>query len=106
MARKNSVVSHVTKGDVLDDMGFSRSESTALKFRADLLDAIRQEVERRNLTLCQTEIILDEYRPVVRALLSGQIDRFSLEKLICYSTRLGLRTRFRILPALQTILMS
>jgi len=34
MAKRISVVTHVTRGDVLDDLGFSRSEATALKFKA------------------------------------------------------------------------
>jgi hypothetical protein len=50
MAKRISAVTHITRGDVLDDLGFSRSEATALKFKADLLDALRAEIERRNYT--------------------------------------------------------
>ena len=39
MAGKVSVATHITRGDVLDDLGFTRSEATALKIKADLLDA-------------------------------------------------------------------
>lgn len=34
MAKRISAVTHVTQCDVLDDLGFSRSEATALKFKA------------------------------------------------------------------------
>jgi len=54
MAKKISAVTHVTRGDVLDDLGFTRSEATALKFKADLLDAIRAEIERRSYTQKQS----------------------------------------------------
>jgi hypothetical protein len=50
MVKKINVVTHITRGDVLDDLGFSRSEATALKFKADLLDALRAEIENRNYT--------------------------------------------------------
>jgi hypothetical protein len=35
---------HITKGDVFDDLGLSRSEASALKVKATLLDAILGEV--------------------------------------------------------------
>ncbi len=63
MARKSSVVTHVTRGDVFDDLGFGRSEATALKVKADLLDAIRNEIARRNYTQRQLVVILDEHQP-------------------------------------------
>jgi hypothetical protein len=32
--------SHVTRGNVLDDLGFSPEQATALKFKAELYQAI------------------------------------------------------------------
>jgi predicted XRE-type DNA-binding protein len=101
MPNKTSVINHVTSGDVLDDLGFSRSEATALKFKADLLDAIRQEIERRNYTQRQLVDILDEHQPAVSNLLQGKINQVSIEKLLRYSDRLGMRARLKILPALR-----
>jgi predicted XRE-type DNA-binding protein len=79
----------VTRGDVLDDLGFSRSEATALKFKADLLDAIREEIERRNYTQRQLVSILDEHQPAVSNLMRGRINQVSIEKLLRYSDRMG-----------------
>lgn len=79
MANRASVVTHVTRGDVLDDLGFSRSEATALKFKADLLDAIREEVERRRYTQRQLVDILDEHQPAVSNMLQGKINQVSIE---------------------------
>jgi len=103
MAKRNSVVTHVTKGDVLDDLGFSRSEATALKFKADLLDAIRQEIERRNYTQRQLVDILDEHQPAVSNLIRGRINQVSIEKLLRYSDRLGMRARLKVLPAIRAV---
>jgi predicted XRE-type DNA-binding protein len=103
MARKIEAVNHVTRGDVLDDLGFSRSEATALKIKADLLDAIRGEIERRNLTQRQLVTILDEHQPAISNLLRGRINQVSIEKLLRYSDRLGLRARLKVLPVLGTV---
>lgn len=103
MANKISAVTHVTRGDVLDDLGFSRSEATALKFKADLLDALRAEIERRNYTQRQLVSILDEHQPAVSNLIRGRINQVSIEKLLRYSDRLGMRARLKVLPALRAV---
>ena len=103
MARRINAVTHVTRGDVLDDLGFSRSEATALKFKADLLDAIRTEIERRNYTQRQLVSILDEHQPAVSNLIRGRINQVSIEKLLRYSDRLGMRARLKVLPALRAV---
>jgi predicted XRE-type DNA-binding protein len=102
MAGKNSTVTHVTRGDVFDDLGFTRSEATAMKIKADLLDAIRAEIERRSYTQRQLVDILDEHQPAVSNLLRGRITQVSIEKLLRYSDRLGMRARLKILPATRT----
>jgi len=103
MARKTSVVTHVTHGDVLDDLGLTRSEATALKIKADLLDAIREEIERRKYTQRQLVDILDEHQPAVSNLLRGRITQVSIEKLLRYSDRLGMRARLKVIPASKAV---
>lgn len=84
--------SHITTGDVFDDLGFSRSEASALKVKATLLDAILREIERRGYSQRQLVDILDEYQPSVSNLLRGKIAKMSLEKLLTYSDRLNIKT--------------
>lgn len=103
MAKRINSVAHVTRGDVLDDLGFTRSEATALKFKADLLDAIRNEIERRSYTQRQLVDILDEHQPAVSNLLRGRINQVSIEKLLRYSDRLGMRARLKVLPATRAV---
>jgi predicted XRE-type DNA-binding protein len=103
MANRISAVTHVTRGDVLDDLGFSRSEATALKFKADLLDAIRAEIERRSYTQRQLVNILDEHQPAVSNLIQGKINQVSIEKLLRYADRLGIRARLKVLPAVRAV---
>jgi len=103
MAKRISAETHVTRGDVLDDLGFSRSEAPALKFKADLLDAIRAEIERRSYTQRQLVNILDEHQPAVSNLIQGKINQVSIEKLLRSADRLGMRARLKVLPAIRAV---
>ena len=93
---------HITKGDVLDDLGFTRVEASALKIKADLLNAILHEIEKRGYSQRQLVDLLDEYQPSVSNLLQGKIASVSIEKLLYYSDRLNLRvslsTKARVEP--------
>ena len=82
---------HITKGDVFDDLGFTRAEASALKIKADLLDAILREIENRGYSQRQLVDLLDEYQPSVSNLVQGKIAKVSIEKLLYYSDRLNLR---------------
>jgi predicted XRE-type DNA-binding protein len=99
VAKKIKAVTHVTTGDVLDDLGFSRSEATALKIKADLLDAIRAEIERKAYSQTDLVEILDEHQPAVSNLLRGRINQVSIEKLLRYSDRLAMKATLKIVPA-------
>lgn len=98
---KHSVIkpTHITKGDVFDDLGLTRSEASALKLKATLLDAILQEIEDHGYTQKQLVEILDEYQPSVSNLIRGKIAKLSLEKLLYYSDRLRIKTTLMISAA-------
>jgi predicted XRE-type DNA-binding protein len=89
---------HITRGDVLDDLGFTRAEASALKIKADLLDAILREIEKREYTQRQLVDLLDEYQPCVSNLLQGKIGSVSIEKLLYYSDRLSIRVSLSAAP--------
>jgi predicted XRE-type DNA-binding protein len=42
--------SHITTGDILDDLGFSRSEASALKIKTSIFEAILAQIDRRGFT--------------------------------------------------------
>jgi predicted XRE-type DNA-binding protein len=92
---------HITRGDVLDDLGFTRAEASALKIKADLLDVILREIDRRGYTQRLLVDLLDEYQPSVSNLLQGKISSVSIEKLLYYSDRLNLRITLSTEPRKQ-----
>jgi predicted XRE-type DNA-binding protein len=81
---------------VFDDLGLSRSEASALKVKATLLDAILGEIETRGYTQRELVEILDEYQPSVSNLVRGKIAKVSLEKLLACSDRLKMRTTLTV----------
>jgi predicted XRE-type DNA-binding protein len=82
--------SHITRGDVFRDLGFSPEKALAIKFKARILIAIHDEVKRKKYTQRHLVKVLDEHQPVVSNLLRGKISQMSIEKLLVYADRLGL----------------
>jgi predicted XRE-type DNA-binding protein len=84
---------HVSRGNVLDDLGFSPEQATALKFKADLYEAILKYA--RKYSQKQLQAILGEPQPRVSELLNGKIANKSVDKLLYYAGRLGIEAKSR-----------
>ena len=89
---------HIVKGNIFDALGFSASEASALKIKAEILSAILENVRAKGYTQAQLVDILDEYQPSVSNLLKGRISQVSIEKLLRYADRLHLRTTVVVRP--------
>jgi predicted XRE-type DNA-binding protein len=89
---------HIVKGNIFDALGFSASEASALKIKAELLSAILEHVRTQGYTQRQLVEILDEYQPSVSNLLKGRISQVSIEKLLRYADRLNLKTEIAVRP--------
>ena len=91
MANGSSRPTHMTRGNVLDDLGFSPEQATVLKFKADLYRAILKRA--RKYSQKQLQVILSEPQPLVSELLNGKIATKSVDKLLCYAGRLGIEAK-------------
>lgn len=89
---------HIVRGNVFDALGFSASEASALKIKAELLSAILEHVKVKGYTQAQLAGVLDEYQPSVSNLLRARISQVSIEKLLRYADRLHLRTSIAVRP--------
>jgi predicted XRE-type DNA-binding protein len=89
---------HIVKGNIFDALGFSPSEASALKIKAEILSAILEHVRAKRYTQAQLVDILDEYQPSVSNLLKGRISQVSIEKLLRYADRLHLQTSIAVRP--------
>jgi len=82
---------HVTRGNVLDDLGFSPEQATALKFKAELYQAILKFA--RKYSQKELQVILGEPQPRVSELLNGKIANKSVDKLLYYAGRMGIEAK-------------
>jgi predicted XRE-type DNA-binding protein len=89
---------HIVRGNVFDVLGFTASEASALKIKAELLSAILEHVKVKGYTQAQLADVLDEYQPSVSNLLRGRISQVSIEKLLRYADRLHLHTSIAVRP--------
>ena len=86
------------KGNIFDALGFSTSEASELKTKAEILSAILEDVRVKGDTLAKLADILDEYQPSVSNLLRGRISQVSIEKLLRYADRLHSQTSIAVRP--------
>lgn len=89
---------HIVKGNIFEALGFSASEASALKIKAEILSAILEHVRAKGYTQAELVDILDEYQPSVSNLLKGRISQVSIEKLLRYADRLHLQTSVAVRP--------
>jgi predicted XRE-type DNA-binding protein len=82
---------HATYGNVLDDLGFSPEQATALKFKAELYQAILKYTQKYSQK--ELQAILGEPQPRVSELLNGKIANKSVDKLLHYAGRLGIEAK-------------
>src|SRR5260370_18186545 len=79
---------HVTRGNVLDELGFSPEQAMALKFKAELYQAILKYAQKYSQKVLQ--VILGEPQPRVSELLNGKTSTKTGDKLLHYAGRLGI----------------
>jgi predicted XRE-type DNA-binding protein len=91
MKSTDNMPTPVTRGNVLDDLGFSPEQATALKFKAELYQAILRVAKKYSQKKLQ--IILGEPQPRVSELLNGKIANKTVDKLLYYAGRLGIETK-------------
>jgi predicted XRE-type DNA-binding protein len=91
--------SHVSKGNVIDDLGFSPDEAASIKLKVQLHSEILKVVKRRKLTPRQLEVLLEIAQPRVSELLNGKIfERMTSDRLVTYLHRLGRSVEIRTRP--------
>ena len=82
---------HVTHGNVFDDLGFSPGQATAVKFKAELYQAILKVAKKYSQK--ELQLLLAEPQPRVSELLNGKIANKSVDKLLQYAGRLGIQAK-------------
>jgi len=96
---KTSKPGHITRGDILEDLGFSPQETIEAKVKSDLWRDLLVHIERRGFDQAYLQKTLKVYQPDVSNLLRGKISKFSTGKLIQFAVRLNLDVRVQLREA-------
>lgn len=83
----------IGKNNVFEDLGFEPEEAANLKIRADLIIDIQEFIQSQNWTQAEAAIFFKETQPRISNLMNGDIDRFSIDKLVQMLNRAGLNVR-------------
>ena len=78
-----------SSGNVFADLGFSAEESAVLTMRAELMNSLRQIIEKKHWTQVEAAQHLGISQSRVSDLVRGKWERFSLDMLVNLVARSG-----------------
>ncbi|MGO4209958.1 helix-turn-helix domain-containing protein [Terriglobus sp. 2YAB30_2] len=87
---------HVTRGDIFDDLGLSPQEAAEAKVKADLWRDLIAQIEKQKLTQKNLIQLLGVHQPEVSNLLNGKLSKFAFGTLIRYAVNLNLNVSVRL----------
>ena len=79
-------------GNVFADLGFDPATAANLKLRAEVLAAIEQWIAESGLTQKEIGELLGVSQARVSDLQRGKIEKFSLDMLVGFAAKLGMKT--------------
>ncbi len=86
----------LAKDNLFEDLGFDRFEAEHLKIRADLMLDLYQYIQEQGWTQAEAAKFFGETQPRISNLLNGDIERFSIDKLVNMLAKAGLRVTFHV----------
>ena len=93
----NSILTPAS-ANIFEDLGFSPEEAEHLIIRADLMLSIRGRIENQNWTIEQAAIKYQTSADRIEALLNGKINDFTIEQLITWLRRSGMKIKLEVVP--------
>lgn len=88
-----------SSGNVFLDVGFPPHQAQNLRVRADLMTELIRIVRSRKLTQASASKLFGVSQPRVSDLMTGKIDRFSIDALVEMLSRAGRRVEIAMKPA-------
>ncbi len=94
--KSNEKATHVTKGNVLDELGFNASEALEIKVKAEIYRDLLSYIKERGFAQQELGTLLGIHQPDVSNLLNGRVSKFSVSKLIKFAGKLNLGAQVRL----------
>lgn len=91
----------ITRGhdNVFEDLGFPADEAANLAIRTNLMLDLKKWIRSRGWTRAEAATFFNEPETRIESLVAGDIDRFSVDKLIVMLAKAGMRVKVEVLPA-------
>lgn|SRR5487761_201354 len=80
---------HKSSGNVFEDIGFTHDEAVTLTIKSDLIDAIRETIEKRKLTQTEAAAICRTDQPTLSKVLRGRMESVTIDRLTTWLSALG-----------------
>jgi len=77
-------------------MGLPESEAPRVSMRVQLVIAIKRAIERQGLTHAQAAVKASIGRTVITAIVNGNLQRISTDRLIDVAQNLGLKVQLKV----------
>ena len=82
--------------NIFEDLGFAPEEALNLKIRADLMLNIRRFIQSQGWTQKQAALFFGETQPRISDLMNGDIERFSIDKLVIMLAKAAIDVKFEV----------
>ncbi len=82
--------------NLFEDLGFESDEAVNLKIRADLIIDLQKYIKKQNWTQQEAADFFDETQPRISNLINGDIERFSIDKLVQMIAKTGMQIKVEV----------
>jgi predicted XRE-type DNA-binding protein len=89
---------HKSTGNVFQDLGFTPAEADELTAKSMLITAIRETIERRDLTQKEAASFCSTDQPTLSKVLRGRMESITIDKLTAWLTALGRTVEIHVRP--------
>jgi predicted XRE-type DNA-binding protein len=91
MSKVNTKIAHITPtgGNVFTDLGFEPEEAVKLKIKSQLMMELSVWIKEQQLTQEDAAELLGVSRPRVSDVMTGKIDKFTIDALVDLLQRTG-----------------
>lgn len=79
-----------SKGDVFNDLGFSKEQSDKLVIKSYLMMQVETLIKNKGMTQDQASKLMGVSRPRISDVKRGKIDKFTIDALVDMLTKAGL----------------
>ena len=92
----DTTITHITDGNIFEDLGFEPQEASKLKIKAQLMCHISEWIKKEQLKQEEASHFLHVTRPRVSDVLRGKSGQFTIDSLVDMLERIGKHVSIQI----------